>query len=88
MPKQDSLFTNLSIEEAAAVNGGNPPVTFDMDIYLYILGAGVVFGNPGLTPAEIQFAWESAFVFDYRYTLIRRTRRSDFASYSPNNLAV
>ncbi|MBW4688712.1 MAG: hypothetical protein KME40_27410 [Komarekiella atlantica HA4396-MV6] len=57
------LFTELNLEESAAVSGGNLQVSFDLNTYLFILGAGVVFGNPGLTPDEIQFAWESSFVF-------------------------
>ncbi len=53
------LFTDLTAEESAAVNGGTQ-VNFDLNTYLFIIGAGVVFGNPGLTPEEIQFAFESS----------------------------
>lgn len=58
------LFTEINPEESAAVSGGRRVIGFDLNTYLFILGAGVVFGNPGLTPQEIQFAWESAFIFD------------------------
>lgn len=34
--------------------------SFNLDQYLFVLGAGVVFGNPGVTPDETQAAWESA----------------------------
>ncbi|MCU0552137.1 MAG: hypothetical protein MUC48_22605 [Leptolyngbya sp. Prado105] len=30
---------------------------FDLDKYLFVLGAGVTFGNPGLTPDEVQAGW-------------------------------
>ena len=33
---------------------------FDLNRYLFVLGAGTVFGNPGLTPDEVQKGWESA----------------------------
>lgn len=62
MKEQSPLFTELSSQESAVVGGGRR-VSFDLDTYLFILGAGVVFGNPGLTPDEVHFAWMSAFVF-------------------------
>ncbi|NDJ25328.1 hypothetical protein GS682_27550 [Nostoc sp. B(2019)] len=70
------LFTELNLEESAAVSGGYLQVSFDLNTYLFILGAGVVFGNPGLTPDEIQFAWESSFVFESQ-PRSRRRRRSE-----------
>lgn len=70
------LFTELNLEESAAVSGGYLQVSFDLNTYLFILGAGVVFGNPGLTPDEIQFAWESSFIFDSQ-PRSRRRRRSE-----------
>ena len=63
MEEKSPLFTELTSEESAVVSGGTQ-VSFDLDTYLFILGAGVVFGNPGLTPEEIQFAWMQSFVFD------------------------
>lgn len=66
MEEQNLLFTDISSEEAATVSGGRSRVSFDLDTYAFIIGAGVLFGNPGLTPEEIQFAWEQAFVFDTR----------------------
>jgi len=64
MKEQSILFTELSSEESAAVSGGRV-VGFDLNTYLFILGAGVVFGNPGLTPEEVNFAWMNSFVFEY-----------------------
>ncbi len=52
------LFTDLTAEETAAVNGGTQ-VNFDLNTYLFIIGAGVVFGG-GLTPQVMEFALESA----------------------------
>lgn len=68
------LFTELSPEESATVSGGIS-ISFDLNTYIFILGAGVLFGNPGLTKEEIQFAWESAFIFEDAPSS-RRARRS------------
>lgn len=62
MEEKSPLFTELSSEESAAVRGG-VRVSFDLDTYFYILGAAVVFGNPGITSAEIHFAWMNSFIF-------------------------
>ncbi|BCL37164.1 hypothetical protein [Nostoc sp. MS1] len=67
MKEQSQLFTELSSKESAAVSGGIG-VSFDLDTYLFILGAGVMFGNPGLTSDEVHFAWMSAFVFTNKRT--------------------
>ncbi|MBD2771504.1 hypothetical protein [Iningainema tapete] len=64
MEEKSQLFTDITTEECANVSGGGTRVSFDLNTYLFILGAGVVFGNPGLTYEETQFAWENAFVFD------------------------
>ncbi|GAB1541449.1 hypothetical protein NUACC21_41200 [Scytonema sp. NUACC21] len=60
--EKSPLFTELSSEESAAVSGGRSRASFDVNTYLFILGAGLLFGNPGLTSEEIQFAWEQSFV--------------------------
>ncbi|MBW4642953.1 MAG: hypothetical protein KME23_08155 [Goleter apudmare HA4340-LM2] len=65
MESINQIFTEITSEEAASVTGGLR-VSFDWDTYFFILGVGVLLGNPGLTPEEIQFAWESAFVFESR----------------------
>lgn len=64
MEEKNPLFTDITTEESATVSGGATQVSFDLNTYLFILGAGIVFGNPGLTREEVQFAWENAFVFD------------------------
>ena len=66
MNQKSPLFTEITPEESSTVSGGLTQVTFDLNRYLFILGAGVLFGNSGLTPDEIQFAWEKAFVFENR----------------------
>ncbi|MBD2360637.1 hypothetical protein H6G36_05465 [Anabaena minutissima FACHB-250] len=62
MKEKSPLFTELSSEESAAISGGRR-VHFDLDTYFYILGAAVLFGNPGITSTEIHFAWMNSFVF-------------------------
>ncbi|UKO97314.1 hypothetical protein [Nostoc sp. UHCC 0870] len=61
---ENNLFTEVTVEESATVSGGQVDNLFNLDQYLYTLGAGVTFGNPGLTTAEVQFAFESAFIND------------------------
>ncbi|WP_341530774.1 hypothetical protein WKK05_16785 [Nostoc sp. UHCC 0302] len=62
MQANNTLFTEITAEESATVSGGDygTLVNFNLNKYLFVLGAGVVFGNPGLTPAEIQFGFENA----------------------------
>lgn len=55
----NTLFTDITAEESATVSGGTE-VNFDLNKYLFVLGVGVVFGNPTLTPDEIQFGFEEA----------------------------
>ncbi len=55
--EKKELFTEITAEESSTVSGG---LIFNLNDYLFILGAGVVFGNVPLTPDEIQFAWEKA----------------------------
>jgi hypothetical protein len=70
---QSSLFIDLNSEEAASLSGGgrrHRPMHggnnhgtsgyFDLQGYIFGLGAGVLFGNPGLTPDEVQVVWERA----------------------------
>ncbi|MDJ0676064.1 MAG: hypothetical protein QNJ36_11880 [Calothrix sp. MO_167.B42] len=57
MLSETKLFTEVSTEESATVSGG---LTFNLDDYLFVIGAGVIFGNPGLTEDEVQFGWELA----------------------------
>ncbi|MCU0552135.1 MAG: hypothetical protein MUC48_22595 [Leptolyngbya sp. Prado105] len=36
---------------------------FDLNFYLFGLGAAYLFGNPGITKEEVQFVWERSFRF-------------------------
>jgi hypothetical protein len=64
----NNLFTEVSFEESATVSGGQVTNLFNLDQYLYILGAGITFGNPGLTTDEVQFAFEESFGFNTNIT--------------------
>lgn len=33
---------------------------FDLQFYLFGMGAAYMFGNPGVTPAEVQYVWQMA----------------------------
>jgi|GEM_PF-7116807 len=67
MKETNSLFTDITAEECATTSGGSTQVSFDLNTFLFILGASLVFGNPSNDPVlareEYLFAWESAFVF-------------------------
>ena len=58
--KNQNLFADVTTQESSTVSGGTAVVNFNLDSYLFGLGAGLQFGNPGLTPAETQVAWERA----------------------------
>jgi hypothetical protein len=69
--EKTTLFEDINAEESAIVSGGSGymhssycstspyrnDLHFDLDKYLFVLGAGVTFGNPGLTPDEVQAGW-------------------------------
>ncbi|BAT56509.1 unknown protein [Nostoc sp. NIES-3756] len=58
---KNNLFTEVNFEESATVTGGGGGgtyVDFDLNSYLFVIGAGTVFGNPGLTPSELDTAFE------------------------------
>lgn len=69
MMEPNILFTEVTDKQAATVCGGAVIVSFNLNTYLYIIGAAYAFGNPGVTPEEIQFAWESAFTFQETPTI-------------------
>jgi hypothetical protein len=58
--ENQELFVELASEESVAVSGGMTSLTFNLDDYLFVLGAAQVFGNPGVTTSEVQAAWEQA----------------------------
>jgi hypothetical protein len=57
--ENNNLFTEVPAEESAVVSGGYY-FNFNLNAYLFGLGAGTVFGNPGLTADEIQYVWEQS----------------------------
>jgi hypothetical protein len=80
MKEGSGLFTDLTAEECATVSAGSTQVSFDLNTFLFILGASIVFGrassDPVLAREEFLFAWESAFVFGNQGKHRRRSRRS------------
>ncbi|WP_339394222.1 hypothetical protein [Nostoc sp. UHCC 0870] len=58
--ENNALFTEISAEQSAVVSGGVNNFRFNLDAYLFILGAGVVFGVPTLTAEETNFAFQQA----------------------------
>ncbi len=67
MLSETKLFTEVTSEESATVSGGNGSGTdleFHLGDYIFYLGAGVLFGNPGLTTAEVQYGWEESIYAD------------------------
>ena len=74
----NNLFTEIAPEESAHVAGGGrrhhgtsagteielgDVLNFNLNRYVFGLGAGVFAGNPGLTADEVQFAWENAIQY-------------------------
>jgi hypothetical protein len=37
--------------------------SFDLNFYIFGIGAAYLFGNPGVTKEEVQFVWERSFRF-------------------------
>ncbi len=54
-----SLFNEVTIEESATVSGGNAIVNFDLNSYLFVVGAGAIFDG-GLTTNVINIAFTRA----------------------------
>ncbi|BCL37162.1 hypothetical protein [Nostoc sp. MS1] len=57
---KNNLFTVVNSEESAIVSGGATALTFNLDDYIFLVGAGQLYGNPGLTANELDAAWEQA----------------------------
>jgi hypothetical protein len=69
--ENNALFTEVSAEQSSVIGGGGKKgkkekecktndFHFNLDAYLFIIGAGVVYGVGGLTADETHYAWESA----------------------------
>ena len=58
--KDDALFVEVSTEESAVVSGGQVTrVNFDLNAYLFTVGAGAIF-NGGLTTNVVNIAFNRA----------------------------
>jgi hypothetical protein len=58
--KEITLYSELSNEESATVSGGGPAVVnFDLNSYLFVIGAGAVF-NGGVTTNVVNIAFNKA----------------------------
>jgi hypothetical protein len=44
-------------------NSGGKRFSFDLQFYIFGIGAAYLFGNPGVTSEEVQFVWEKSFRF-------------------------
>ena len=53
-----SLFSEVTTEESATVSGG-ANVNFDLNSYLFVIGAGAVF-NGGVTTNVVNTAFQKA----------------------------
>ncbi len=54
-----SLFNEVTIEESATVSGGAAIVNFDLNSYLFVIGAGAIF-NGGITTNVVNIAFNRA----------------------------
>jgi hypothetical protein len=71
--KENSLFTELTPEEAVTVTGGRS-TSFNRESYIFRLGFGILLRRAGLISNEIQFAWDWTF----GYGQSSRKRRQQF----------
>ncbi|MDJ0735866.1 MAG: hypothetical protein QNJ47_17685 [Nostocaceae cyanobacterium] len=71
MLSETKLFTEVTSEESATVSGGlmhggggggqnGTVVNFDLNAYLFYVGAGVLFGPAGLTDDELLIGYDRA----------------------------
>jgi hypothetical protein len=56
-----SQSSNLS--SSSSGSSGGRRFTFDLNFYIFGIGAAYLFGNPGVTQEEVQFVWERSFRF-------------------------
>jgi hypothetical protein len=49
--------------QSADGSGGGRRFSFDLNFYIFGMGAAYLFGNPGVTKEEVQFVWERSFRF-------------------------
>ncbi|MBD2771512.1 hypothetical protein [Iningainema tapete] len=54
-----SLYTEITTEESEIVSGGQATVNFDLNSYLFTIGAGAIF-NGGVTTNVVNIAFGRA----------------------------
>ncbi|MBD2771499.1 hypothetical protein [Iningainema tapete] len=54
-----SLYSEITVEEAEIISGGQTVVNFDLNSYLFVIGAGAVF-NGGVTTNVVNIAFNRA----------------------------
>jgi hypothetical protein len=47
----------------SSASSGGRRFSFDLQFYIFGIGAAYLFGNPGVTSEEVQFVWEKSFRF-------------------------
>lgn len=57
--KDEALFIEVTTEESELVSGGATTVNFDLNSYLFVIGAGAVF-NGGVTTNVVNIAFNRA----------------------------
>jgi hypothetical protein len=45
------------------LGGGSSRFFFDLQTYIFGIGAAFLFGNPGVTPEEMQYVWKRSLRF-------------------------
>jgi hypothetical protein len=66
--EKKELFSEVTAQDSATVSGGGrgddngsgTNLQFFLGDYIFYLGAGTLFGNPGLTPDEVQHGWQES----------------------------
>lgn len=60
VPVADTPMSQPSSDGSAFGGGRGGGFSFDLQSYIFGIGAAYLFGNPGVTPAEIQYVWQMA----------------------------
>jgi hypothetical protein len=62
--RSNSRMPGLEPSSRSSFTSGSPRrFSFDLQFYIFGMGAAYLFGNPGVTPEEVQFVWERSFRF-------------------------
>jgi hypothetical protein len=57
------LGEQRSRSESSFSSSGSRRFSFDLQFYIFGIGAAYLFGNPGVTAEEVQFVWERSLRF-------------------------